>query len=215
MHGWIAAVLLATTVARAEPRVGSPANPTAAPRSSLELSDLKRPRCWMSRREQAIACPAYEDTRGLGDGGWVIVNIWFADPARMFETLVVHVGADYAGTIAFDEPVGIGAVRRRFATGGFVAAPPLAEVRIGSWLATRPRSRLVWRDQLQLDAVLELDCGGPLVQDALTVTGQRWFAGQLGTWIVVFGRIDSPGRSSALIDVGHRVIDPAALCASE
>jgi hypothetical protein len=203
MHALIVAIVLATTVAHAGPR--------------LELGDLKTPRCWVSQRERAIACPAYEDTRGLGDGGWVIVNIWFADPERMFETLVVRVGADYAGTIAFEGPVGLSAVRRRLATGGFVAAPSVREVRRDVWLATRPRSRLVWRDQIQLDAVLEVDCGGRLVQDAMTVTGQRWFAAQLGTWIVVFGRTEATGgsASSALIDVWHRVIDPTALCAGE
>ena len=202
MKGWIAAGVLATSIAHAEP--------------GLTLSDPKRPQCWVSQRERAIACPAYEDTRNLGDAGWVVVHIWFADPERMFETVVVHVGADYAGTISFTDPVGVGAVRRRFATGGFVAAPAVREVRRDSWLATRPRSRLVWRDEIQLDAALEVECSrGRLVQDDLTVTGQRWFAQQLGRWIVVFGRTESPGAGATLIDVGHRVIDPTELCASK
>src|SRR5687768_4657862 len=132
----------------------------------LETRELMRTRCYVSANEDAIACPQFSDVRQRdADASWLVVTVWFAD-ARMFETLIVHVGRDYGGTVAFEPAVGIGAVRKRFARGKFVAAPAAREVKVQQWLPTQPRSRVVWRDEIQLDAALEVDCGkGRLVQD--------------------------------------------------
>jgi hypothetical protein len=188
------------------PKVGS---------APVQVADLAKPRCWVSTKTRAIACPSYLTVRGVRDAGWLVLNVAYVtdhDP----ETLIVHVGEHYAGTVSFPPENGIMAVRSRLARDRFSTADAARPVTLGAWSFTKPRTRLVYKDEVQHDAILEVECKRDrVVRDELVITGLSFFIERLpADRLAIFGQVDEGDHRFGQTTVSSRIVDLAALCAN-
>lgn len=179
--------------------------------STARADSLAQLRCYASAREHGLACPAWEVVGGVRDAGYLLLFVrYFDDAPHALGDAVVTVGAGYAGTIALVDPIGEAEVRRRFARGGFVPTPIARRTAIGAAIPGAPHARLYVKDAAQLDAAVEVDCGGGRIErDVRAATGQTYYTLAIGGAIVVFGRLVNGDQ----LDVGAIVVVPAEVCA--
>jgi hypothetical protein len=180
------------------------------------LAGLTQPRCWASPPGR-VACPNYNDVWGAKDAGWLSLALASADPRDDLTTVIVHVGANYAGEVAFEPETGVAATWSLLRAARFWPAPPPRPIAIGPWLAGTPRVRLDQRDRVQLDVRLQLDCGEGRVGEApFDMSGERFwiqrFPGQ--PFVALLTMLTQGDAAFGIREVRSQIVDVREACAA-